>query len=402
MKIGFTTPAWPGSSTANGITTAVSFLTEGLEQLGHDVIIIPLTDCLEDDRRVFRLPSARKITLFDRVLARFLDYGPASKIIAERIVTAAQEAIRTCGMEILVMEESYGLAGLVQRRLSIPVIVTLHGPFFIQMDLQPTDKIGVDSNKRIRMEGRALRQCAAITSPSQDVLDRTREKFGKLTPLQAVIANPISLETPIDYDHLSGKDQQRILFVGRFDSWKGGDIVLDGFSRLILMGADAHLTFIGPDNGVEQVAGGKLQIAEALHALPPEVRARIIYLGPCSKQEIAKQRQHHAITVVASRHENFPYTLLESLAAGTATVSTSAGGPSEIIQDGKTGLLIAPDDPGALAQACWALLQDPGLTKAIGKAARDEISDRFAPTKIGQQMVEFMQKVIDQSEAVPT
>ncbi len=401
MKIGFTTPAWPGASTANGITTAVAFLTEGLEQLGHEVIIIPLTDCMTEDKRVFPLPPARKSTLSDRVLARFLDYGPASKIIAERIVAAAQEAIRTRGMEILVMEESYGLAGLVQRRLSIPVVVTLHGPFFIQMDLQPTDHIDLYGHKRIRMEGRALRQCAAITSPSQDVLDRTREKFRQLTPLQAVIANPISLKTPIDYDHLTGKDKRRILFVGRFDSWKGGDIVLDGFSRLVQMGADAHLTFIGPDNGIERTEGGKLQIAEALQALPPEVRARIDYLGRCSKQEIDKQRQHHAITVVASRHENFPYALLESLAAGTATVSTSAGGPSEIIQDGKTGLLIAPGDPEALAQACWRLLQDPGLTRALGEAAREEVSERFSPTRIGQQMVDLMQKVIDPANANP-
>ena len=227
-------------------------------------------------------------------------------------------------------------------------------------------------------------------------MDNVFRKYDLERKTTRVIPNPIPVKDDgLDYHNLHDDERSKILFVGRFDATKGGDIVLSAFSHLIQHGADAHLTFVGPDAGLVLADGGCRRISEALSALPDAVRDRIRYEGPRAKEEIDRMRRRHGVTVLASRYENFPYALLESLAAGAATVSADAGGPAEIIRDGETGLLVPAEDPVALASACRRLLSDPALCARLGAAARSDVAERFAPRRIAEDVVGFLKEVMD-------
>ncbi|SDX72593.1 Glycosyltransferase involved in cell wall bisynthesis [Ruegeria halocynthiae] len=396
MRIGLVTPAWPGGSHANGITTSVFYLSQGLQAQGHEVTIISLNDeglKNDRDRSVFILPKARKMTVLERAKKHLNLDEPFHEIIGEQIAAAVSEAARSKSIDVLIMEETHGWAKTVQELLPIPVIVVLHGPWFIQSGLQ-REKTSIDDRRREHRESLAIKGCAGVVGPSRSVLEMTLSEVPGINSEQAVIHNPILQKLPVCYDKLDEKQRKSILFVGRHDHRKGADTLFSGFARLVEQGADVFLTFIGPDPGLKQADGSIVFIPEALAALGHEVSSRITYLGACSGQEIDLHRQKHLLTVVTSRYETFGYTVLEALAAGSATISTAAGGPEEIIRDGETGLLIPPDDPAELANACMKLLNNPDLAASLGKAARVDVSKRFNPDVVAAALVDFSKKVV--------
>lgn len=83
------------------------------------------------------------------------------------------------------------------------------------------------------------------------------------------------------------------------------------------------------------------------------------------------------VYVHPARAENFPLAIIEAMACGTPVVASSVGGIPEIIADGKTGALVPPGDPAALAQAVRALLGDEARRISYARAASDLVVERF-------------------------
>lgn len=389
LRIGLVSPAWPGSNTPNGIATAVAHLAAGLESHGHEVTIIPFSvDAAHDFPRVVCVPEQRW-RLSDRIQIRlgWDREGVVQRNVARRIAAAVQEAIALHGIEILVMEETQGWASTIGRHVPIPIVVTLHGPWWLHKAFQPPGSVA-ESDRRERREAEGLRRASAITAPSSDVLDRTREKWGVPSVPLAVLRNPMPLETEVP--SFDPSRLEHVLFVGRFELVKGGDVVLEAFAEIARRHPSCRLTFVGPDKGIERPGLAPLTLTEALSRLPGDVRARIDVRGQCSRAEVAALRWTHGITIVASRYENFGGTILEAMAAGSALVCTRVGGGAEILSDGETALLIPPEDPQALADACLRLINDPGLARRMGEAARSYVESHLSPEVIGRQMADFL------------
>jgi glycosyltransferase involved in cell wall biosynthesis len=73
---------------------------------------------------------------------------------------------------------------------------------------------------------------------------------------------------------------------------------------------------------------------------------------------------------ISSVYEGTPLALFEAMAAGKATVSTAVDGCREVLEDGRTGLLVPPRDPAALAAALGRVLDDAGLRRSLSENAR--------------------------------
>jgi glycosyltransferase involved in cell wall biosynthesis len=389
LRIGLVTPAWPGTRTPNGIATAVSHLVGGLEGLGHHVVILAhMIDAPHDHPRVVSLPDVR-IGLLDRLRRRIDLDGWLARSTAERHVQAIRTAADLHGLDIVVMEETQGWVGMVRPRSPVPVVATLHGPWWLHRAFGgvPDD---ASSAAREDREASGLRQIDGITAPSQDVLTRTQALWGLKTDRVAVIGNPVPVP-PKGLD-LTDALVTRILFVGRFDHIKGGDVVLDAFVRIAAADPNCQFTFAGPDVGVA-TQDGVLRLADQLALLPAAVRDRITATGPQSRDQITALRDRHGITVVASRYETFGGTLVEAMAAGSAVVCTQVGGCQEIVTEGKTGLLVPSEDAGAMAEACLRLMRDPATARRLGAAARTHVAAAYAPEVIAQQTVEFLRPI---------
>ncbi|MGD8627818.1 MAG: glycosyltransferase family 4 protein [bacterium] len=75
--------------------------------------------------------------------------------------------------------------------------------------------------------------------------------------------------------------------------------------------------------------------------------------------------------------ENSPYNIVESFAPGKPVIGSRIGGIPELAVDGETGILVPPDDEGALAEAMNRLAGDPSLTLELGRNARRKVETGF-------------------------
>lgn len=126
------------------------------------------------------------------------------------------------------------------------------------------------------------------------------------------------------------------------------------------------------------VAGYGSQRA-ALEALSLELGLRNVrFTGRVSPAEMGQLLHEADILLNSPDVDNMPLSLLEAQAAGLPIVSTSTGGIPYIVKDGETGLLVAPGDDGALADAALRLLDDPALALRLTKAARQACLERFS------------------------
>ena len=114
------------------------------------------------------------------------------------------------------------------------------------------------------------------------------------------------------------------------------------------------------------------------------LEANFRFLGP--RSDVPELLASADIAVVASRAEGFPNAVLEALAAGLPVVATNAGGTAEIIEDGRTGLLVAMQNPAALAEALLNVLQDDALRRRLGEAGREMVQRRFRFDRLLEQL----------------
>ena len=162
----------------------------------------------------------------------------------------------------------------------------------------------------------------------------------------------------------------RIAVVARMLWSKGIDVVVEAVRQARAGGAAVELSLYGaPD------PSNRRAIPEAtLRAWGSE--PGIAWQGPTSDAG-AVWRDHHVCCLASRGGEGLPRTLLEGAAAGRAIVTTDVPGCRRLVRDGIEGLVVAPDDPAALAQAFISLAADPDRAARMGEAARARVLDGF-------------------------
>ena len=100
------------------------------------------------------------------------------------------------------------------------------------------------------------------------------------------------------------------------------------------------------------------------------------------------------IFVLPSRSEGFSNALIEAMAASLPVIATKVGGNPEAVKDGVTGLLVSPEDPGALADALQELLSDSERSWAMGTAGRRLAIDEFSNDRVIHQLAEIYQRLL--------
>ena len=85
--------------------------------------------------------------------------------------------------------------------------------------------------------------------------------------------------------------------------------------------------------------------------------------------------------VLASRAEPLGVAYMEAMACGLPTVGTAAGGVPELIDSGRDGLLVPPEDPEALAGAMISIMSDGELRSALSHHGRSRIVDHFGASR---------------------
>ncbi|HLE78029.1 MAG TPA: glycosyltransferase family 4 protein [bacterium] len=94
--------------------------------------------------------------------------------------------------------------------------------------------------------------------------------------------------------------------------------------------------------------------------------------------------------VISSAHEGFPHVILEAMALAVPVIAPSAGGIPELIDDGRTGLLI-DGSVGGITAALRRLFETPGLAARLGAQARGDVHTRFDPVRMAEATLRALQ-----------
>jgi glycosyltransferase involved in cell wall biosynthesis len=142
----------------------------------------------------------------------------------------------------------------------------------------------------------------------------------------------------------------------------------------VLLAAAAEIAVQRPDVVFLSAGQGPLraELERRSHDLGLEGRFR--FLG--YRDDVHDLVAAADIFCLASRHEGLPVALMEAYALGLPVVATRVGGLPEVIEDGRSGLLVEPEDPGALARAIVALVEAGDRRRQLGSRAA-ELAPRF-------------------------
>ncbi len=177
-----------------------------------------------------------------------------------------------------------------------------------------------------------------------------------------------------------------VLFVGRLASNKGLVRLVDAFAPLVRQDPSATLVLVGADGGM---AASVDQRAREL-GVAPAVR-RLGFLA--SEGELAAAYREARVAVLPSDYEAFGLVLLEALAQGTPVVASRVGGIPEVVEDGRSGLLVPPGDTPALASALARLWADPDLARRLGETGQREVVPRFSWDALAERLDQVYREV---------
>lgn len=190
-------------------------------------------------------------------------------------------------------------------------------------------------------------------------------------PVTILGPHPITPTATGELDGAGAGDRPIVCTVlGRISPWKGQGVLLRAIALVpgttALVAGDAW-----PGQEHREVELGRL-------AAKLGIADRVRFVG-----FVADPRELYAassiVVVPSTRPDPLPNAALEAAAAGCCVVASAHGGLTEIFTDGETGLLVAPDDPNALAAALGRLAGDPALRSRLGAAAAADVGRRYTP-----------------------
>lgn len=173
--------------------------------------------------------------------------------------------------------------------------------------------------------------------------------------------------------------------------WKGHHLLLDALGRLRRSDPEADLRAL--------IAGADLFADHAdyeallrVRAQQPDLAGAVTFLG--HRTDIEALYNACDVFVLPSRREPFGRALVEAMACGKPAIATAEAGPAEIITNGETGLLVPPNDAGALAEALSRLRREDTLRAALAQRGRAHVHAHYTEARMVAQLAETYREVL--------
>jgi glycosyltransferase involved in cell wall biosynthesis len=172
---------------------------------------------------------------------------------------------------------------------------------------------------------------------------------------------------------------RRILGAGRLNQQKGFDLLLEAFALVVPEQPHWRLRICGQ---------GALRPSLRRRAKELGLAGRAELPGPC--RDLRGEMAQASVFVLSSRFEGFPLALLEAMSLGMAVVSFDCPtGPRDLVENGRNGLLVPPEDVPALAEAIARVATDEALRRRLGAAAL-ETARAYTMDEIGPRWEAFL------------
>ncbi len=250
---------------------------------------------------------------------------------------------------------------LLDDGIATPVITTLHGTDITLVGQHPSYKKAVEFS---------INHSDVVTAVSESLRDNTYEFFNIKKEIK-VIPNFIDNADFAAIDKcvrakLASPDEKILIHVSNLRKVKRVQDVLEVFHRLHLQSIKCRLVIVGE--------GPEMETINSFMVRHPELRDRIRLLGKVS--DLYPVLRCADIFLLPSEQESFGLAALEAMAAGTAVISSNAGGIPEVNTHGKTGYITEIGDTEAMVTYARQLCEDDILLSKMKENAK-EVAQRF-------------------------
>jgi len=250
---------------------------------------------------------------------------------------------------------------------SPPMLLTNHGTTKEDIANMPVKSfhflmVRLLSGQLLKLEERLLKRADAISAVSEACSNEIREhcKDKDISVIRPGVDSACFVA--------SDSDKGYILFAGRLETRKGLSDLIMAASLVRRINHNARFVIAGKGTVEDQLKryATRLGLENNVH-----------FAGFVSSDKLLRHYQNASMFVLPSYYEGLPTVLLEAMACGLPVVATSVGGVPELVEDGKTGILVAPRKPEMLAEAIIKLLNNPEMRRKIGQNARRHVVENY-------------------------
>ncbi|HKI03509.1 MAG TPA: glycosyltransferase family 4 protein [Thermoanaerobaculia bacterium] len=233
---------------------------------------------------------------------------------------------------------------------------------------------------------RALANADVTFAISAHTLERARPFCPDLS---GTVVLPLALEDrplegAVDAVLLRRLDRGFLLIVGRMaatERYKGHDQLLEALTRL----PEARLVAAGDGDDRPRLEAKAAALGMA---------DRIFFTGFLSEATLAELYRRCAVFAMPSQGEGFGLVYLEAMRAGKPVLASRGSAAEEIVEDGKTGLLVDPEDREALRAALGQLLGYPGEARRMGEAGRERWRREFGADRFRERLTPLLERLV--------
>jgi glycosyltransferase involved in cell wall biosynthesis len=362
---------------SGGVASVVGNLARHLEQRGHHVVFFAIGAAELPTRRTtaWGFAGYEQNLRPPSIPGRWLRSRAAFLVLMVRTLWRLGVVIRAERVEVVNIH--YPLDGhiyflLLRRLLRFKVVVSVHGA-----DLFPTGQPLTSYSWAMK---RLLESADAVVAPSRSFLQDCVAAFPSVSRQGVAIHNGIDLdEFPAptgERDTGASAAAPYLLCIAAHNAKKAIDVLLRAFVAIHRAHPGIRLRLVGdgPLRGEHERLARELSVA-----------AHVDFLGLRGRAEVAAELQGCAAFVLPSRAEPFGMVVVEALAQGRPVIASAVGGIPEIIEDGRSGVLVRPDDPDALAAAVDTVLRDGALGATIARAGEARARSLFGKSAMGSR-----------------
>jgi glycosyltransferase involved in cell wall biosynthesis len=263
-----------------------------------------------------------------------------------------------------------------------------------------------------------LRCCDRISACSRYLVEGMQRRF----PQHA--ARCYSLPNGVDTDLFRPGEppdpaKPEVLFVSRISPEKGVHVLVEAFARVLREVPGARLTLVGsqvpaprefivgvdPDPLVRSLErfyqDGPDGYLAYLRELSAPFAGRVTFLPRLPQSELLPIYRRAAVFVFPSVcQEAFGMPPAEAMACGVPVVAARSGGVPEVVEDGRTGLLVERGEVAGLARAIVALLRNPSQRQGMGAAGRARVLERFTWRQVARELRQRAVEAVAEMSAV--
>jgi glycosyltransferase involved in cell wall biosynthesis len=361
-----------------GIGSVTQTLAQSLVRRGHAVTVLGVSrgqtagEFRDEGVKVIRLPHAQ-IPWTGFLVNGWRRRAALRKVQRER--------------RIDVLEGPESSLAVTPRSFSAPRVIRMHGGhhFFA------TTLGKAPSPWRGWLERRSFRRADSLCAVSEFVAETTRRLLSLGDRPIETLLNPVDTSAFAPLPDVP-EEEGLIVFVGTVCEKKGVRQLVEAMGRIVEAVPTAHLWIVGRD-WRDPESGASFR--DALErSIPQGVRSTIVFKGPVSREELPAILARASVCVYPSHMEALPIAWLEGLAMGKAVVAARTGPGPEVIEDGVSGLLCDPHDPGSIAEKVILALKDRSARNRLGVEARRRAVDRFSIEPLVEKNLDFYVRCI--------